>query len=260
MQGSDGTGAQVPSKGFAIDRRTVFKVSGGTIAAAVMGSAAALDVAAQETSMEEGFQFFTTGMARTVGAIAEQYWPTTDASPGAIEAGVVTYIDRALAGAYVDYQNMYRAGLVWLDAASQDNMEANFANLEPAQQLELLTGIFDETITDATAIVTAEQTGGVPVEPVATPMVDEGGAVEDDGKGGVIAGGSGPQTATLLGFLNVVRTHTMEGLFSDPVHGGNRDFAGWAAVGYPGPYIFYDAEQQQSFEPLNQPLQSIADL
>ena len=43
-------------------------------------------------------------------------------------------------------------------------------------------------------------------------------------------------------FFGLIRTHTLEGLFSDPVHGGNRDFVGWKAVGYPGPFYLISAE------------------
>ena len=35
-------------------------------------------------------------------------------------------------------------------------------------------------------------------------------------------------------FFNTLRTHTMEGMFADPVYGGNKDFAGWHLVGFPG--------------------------
>jgi gluconate 2-dehydrogenase gamma chain len=35
-------------------------------------------------------------------------------------------------------------------------------------------------------------------------------------------------------FFNTVRTHTMEGMFADPVYGGNKDFAGWRLIGFPG--------------------------
>lgn len=35
-------------------------------------------------------------------------------------------------------------------------------------------------------------------------------------------------------FFNMVRTHTIEGTFSDPYYGGNRDFIGWDMLGYPG--------------------------
>jgi gluconate 2-dehydrogenase gamma chain len=36
-------------------------------------------------------------------------------------------------------------------------------------------------------------------------------------------------------FFEAVRIHTVIGFLSDPVHGGNRDYAGWKAIGYPGP-------------------------
>jgi gluconate 2-dehydrogenase gamma chain len=260
MQGSQGAKRL---QDIAFDRRTALKISGGSVAAAVLGSAMVLDTAAQETSMEAGFTFLTTPMADTIGAIAEQYWPTTEASAGAIDAGVVTYIDRALAGPYSGFQNTYRVGLGWIDALSNEQFGANFVGLDAAQQLELLTAVFDESISYPAAPVEAMAspvaTAEVVSDMVATPEVDEGGAQVDDGKGTLINATAGTQAKTLLAFLNTVRAHTMEGLFSDPVHGGNRNFAGWIAVGYPGPYVYYDEAQQQSFEPLDQPLQSIAD-
>ena len=36
------------------------------------------------------------------------------------------------------------------------------------------------------------------------------------------------------GFFNMVRSHTIEGMFSDPYYGGNRDFIGWDLLRYPG--------------------------
>jgi gluconate 2-dehydrogenase gamma chain len=35
-------------------------------------------------------------------------------------------------------------------------------------------------------------------------------------------------------FFITLRTHTMEGMFADPVYGGNKDFSGWRLVGFPG--------------------------
>ena len=35
-------------------------------------------------------------------------------------------------------------------------------------------------------------------------------------------------------FFELVRTHTVQGTFSDPAHGGNADFIGWRMLGYPG--------------------------
>jgi gluconate 2-dehydrogenase gamma chain len=43
-----------------------------------------------------------------------------------------------------------------------------------------------------------------------------------------------------------VRTHTMEGLFADPVYGGNKDFAGWVLVGFPGAQPLFSPADLQS--------------
>jgi gluconate 2-dehydrogenase gamma chain len=51
-------------------------------------------------------------------------------------------------------------------------------------------------------------------------------------------------------FFNVLRTHTMEGMFADPLYGGNKDFAGWRLVGFPGAQAIFtpmDLQSKQEF-------------
>jgi gluconate 2-dehydrogenase gamma chain len=36
------------------------------------------------------------------------------------------------------------------------------------------------------------------------------------------------------GFFNLVRRHTIDGTFSDPYYGGNKNFVGWDMLSYPG--------------------------
>jgi gluconate 2-dehydrogenase gamma chain len=51
-------------------------------------------------------------------------------------------------------------------------------------------------------------------------------------------------------FFNTIRTHTMEGMFADPVYGGNKDFAGWRLVGFPGAQAIFtptDLQNRQAF-------------
>lgn len=51
-------------------------------------------------------------------------------------------------------------------------------------------------------------------------------------------------------FFETVRTHTIEGLFADPIYGGNKDFAGWRLVGFPGGQAVYtstDLQNTQAF-------------
>ena len=49
-------------------------------------------------------------------------------------------------------------------------------------------------------------------------------------------------------FFNTVRTHTMEGMFADPVYGGNKDFAGWVLIGFPGAQPLFSPADMQSKE------------
>jgi len=46
-------------------------------------------------------------------------------------------------------------------------------------------------------------------------------------------------------FFELVRRHTLEGMFGDPSYGGNANFAGWDLIGYPGPKMFVSAEMQK---------------
>jgi gluconate 2-dehydrogenase gamma chain len=46
-------------------------------------------------------------------------------------------------------------------------------------------------------------------------------------------------------FFNLVRTHTIQGTFSDPFYGGNENFIGWDLIGYPGARLVVSANQQR---------------
>jgi Gluconate 2-dehydrogenase subunit 3 len=49
-------------------------------------------------------------------------------------------------------------------------------------------------------------------------------------------------------FFNTVRMHTMEGMFADPIYGGNKDFAGWRLIGFPGGQPAFSLEDMHSKE------------
>ena len=46
-------------------------------------------------------------------------------------------------------------------------------------------------------------------------------------------------------FFNLVRSHTIQGMFCDPAYGGNADFVGWQLIGYPGVRTAVTADQQR---------------
>ncbi len=46
-------------------------------------------------------------------------------------------------------------------------------------------------------------------------------------------------------FFNRLRTLTLEGTFGDPYYGGNKAFAGWDLIGYPGPRLAVSPDEQK---------------
>jgi gluconate 2-dehydrogenase gamma chain len=57
-----------------------------------------------------------------------------------------------------------------------------------------------------------------------------------------VASGFAPDAST---FFNLVRTHTIQGTFSDPYYGGNANFVGWDLIGYPGVRLAVTANDQR---------------
>jgi gluconate 2-dehydrogenase gamma chain len=139
----------------------------------------------------------------TVAAFAERIMPGAPGKPGATDAGVLNYIDLALAGAYSDQQDFYRRGLASLNGYCRATYNAPFVKLDAAKQ---------------DAVITALETGKA----------------------------TGFTWPSAQAFFNTVRTHTMEGMFADPVYGGNKDFAGWVLVGFPGAQPLFSPADMQS--------------
>ncbi len=46
-------------------------------------------------------------------------------------------------------------------------------------------------------------------------------------------------------FFNRARRLTLEGMFGDPYYGGNKNFAGWDLIHYPGPRLATSADDQK---------------
>ena len=61
------------------------------------------------------------------------------------------------------------------------------------------------------------------------------------------------------GFFDMLLNDTYEGMFADPLYGGNRDFAGWKLVGYPGAQRSYTPEELKH-GPNERTIQSLTDM
>ena len=85
----------------------------------------------------ERLHALTARQARFIDAIAERILPATD-TPGAIEAGAVFYIDRALAGPYPHLLSRYARGLRALNGHAKKQFGRAFEKLSDEQQDSLL--------------------------------------------------------------------------------------------------------------------------
>jgi gluconate 2-dehydrogenase gamma chain len=149
--------------------------------------------------------FLNADDAATVAAFTERLMPGASGKPGALDAGVLNYIDLALAGAYSHLQDFYRRGLNSLEAYCQKTYKASFVTLGAARQDDVIRAL------------------------------ESGKAAE--------FGWPRPQA-----FFNTLRTHTIEGMFSDPIYGGNKEFAGWRLIGFPGAIPVFTTEDMLSKE------------
>lgn len=157
-------------------------------------------VHAQAGTIKFPLRFFTEDEALTVAAAAARIFPSDESGPGAHEAGVVIYIDRQLASAYG--RDHYRY--------TQPPFEAGVPE-QGWQGKETPREIYRSGIAALQGfhLLSAAGQDARLKEVAHTP------------------------------FFALLRTHTIEGMFCDPMHGGNRDLIGWQLLGFPGPHMSY---------------------
>ena len=167
-------------------------------------------------------RFFTAAEARTVTAACERIFPRDENGPGATDAGVVVYIDRQLAGPYG--RDAYRYTRPPFGASTPEHGYQGAENPRQIYRnaLRELAGFTELSTADQIAkLTTIEQTP----------------------------------------FFALLRAHTIEGMFCDPMHGGNEHLAGWKMVGFPGPLMDYrahiDAHHGVAWRPAPKSLQQV---
>lgn len=151
----------------------------------------------------------------TLRAVVGRLIPTDELGPGADEAGAHIYIDQALAGPDAAALPLYQAGLAALDTASG---EGGFASSDAATQDEVLRLFETGRAGDATPAINAT--------PVTNPQIMQTIEIPE-------------------GFFSLLLEQTRQGMFGDPVYGGNLNFTGWDLIGYPGIKLLWTEEEQE---------------
>lgn len=169
--------------------------------------------------------FFSQEEASFVEAAVARLIPTDASRPGAIEADVPTYLDRQLAGAWGAGERLYRSG-PWTRGTPSQGYQLPFT---PAELFRTAAG-------GLTRLVAAE--AGRSFADLAPDQQDawlrrlEKGEFELNGVPSDL-------------FFALLWGGTVEGFFSDPVYGGNRDMVAWRMIGFPGAYAsYYDLVDQ----------------
>lgn len=168
--------------------------------------------AAASANPAPAFEVLTPEQAKEIEAISSVIIPS-DELPGAREAGVVYFIDRALKTFAEDARPAYEQGLGDLNRMAGEMFPGveRFSAATPAQQEKLFARLEEES-----------QTG---------------------------RGTSRRRfTSSGMNFADTIWFHTLAGFLVDPEGGGNRDYAGWKVIGrdsahsFSPPFGFYDRD------------------
>ena len=91
------------------------------------------------------FEFFTATEAADVAAIAAQILPSED-GPGANEAGVIYFIDRALATFEADKQGVYRKGMAKIQGIAARPKHQQFQLVRSIEKSEFFEAVRTHTV------------------------------------------------------------------------------------------------------------------
>ena len=169
---------------------------------------------AKDKRLRIPLRFFMEEEALIVAAAISRIFPTDQSGPGAPEAGVVIYIDRQLAGPYGRDRYRYTQG-PFEDGPPELGYQGKATPREVYREgIKNLKG-FDR-------------------------LAPEGQDTR-------------LQKIESSRFFFLLRQHTIEGMFSDPIHGGNINMIGWQLIGFPGPrmsnYDDIDKHFGEAFRP-----------
>jgi gluconate 2-dehydrogenase gamma chain len=190
--------------------------------------------------IEHAWRFFNGNEVRAVEAAVARIIPTDDTGPGAREASVASFIDLQLAGAWGDGAQLYRHP-PFLPGTPQQGYQLAFT---PAEMFRLGFAKLDESARKADSVAFADLTA---------QQQDELLALAEQGK---LDFGPLPSAVFFGALLDIV----MEGFFSDPIYGGNREKIGWKLVGFPGVHASYANDIERHGVAWTRPSASIGDV
>ncbi|MCR8635805.1 gluconate 2-dehydrogenase subunit 3 family protein [Paenibacillus radicis (ex Xue et al. 2023)] len=212
--------------GTAIGGAVVGGVIGGAIAGgfrknpAVPAPAPTPGTAAQTADFNQAPMYFNQLQLQITEAAAERIYPKDDIGPGAAELGVAFFIDHQMASPWGINAREYRIGPFIKGEVTQGDYQIIQRNelftmglqaMEEASKKKYTKSFVDLSDEEKDAILTSLEKGEIQV-------------IND---------------VTGKTFFNLLRRVTLEGVYSDPVYGGNKNMMGWKMRKYPGNQMVY---------------------
>jgi gluconate 2-dehydrogenase gamma chain len=192
------------------------------IPAATLMSAASPPAAAKVARVAEPvkttYLFFNAEEVLFIEAACERLIPADESGPGALSAGVPNYLDKQLGGAWGAGERLYRSG-PWRAGTPSQGYQLPFT---PAE-------LFHASLRAINRDCAAQ----------GTPFHQMPGEAQDTCLRSLESGARDLDGVPSAVFFAILLKMTVEGFFSDPVYGGNRDMVAWRMIGFPGAYADY---------------------
>lgn len=186
----------------------------GAAGLAAMTPGAALSQNPYAALDDRPWAYLTPDEARFLAALADVLIPEDD-FPSATQAGVVDFIDLQLAGPYGKGAGLYLQG-PFREGTPEQGYQA------PHPPAALIRN----------GIARLEGSGARLVD-LDTAEREEFAGRLSEGEGFDL--GDVPASTLFDEIWSLVK----EGYFADPIYGGNKDYAGWRMVGFPGAHAYY---------------------
>lgn len=183
----------------------------------------------------EALMYLTQNQFQITEAAAERIYPEDDNGPGAKKLGVAYFIDHQLAGSWGINARDYMLGPFYEAEAEQGYQLAFKRNELFTLGLAALEDYSKSNQQNSfTALEAAKQ------DEVLTAFAEDKAEIK------------GLPAST---FFSLLRQLTLEGVYSDPLYGGNKNMDGWRMRNYPGNQYSYinDIEKDEfvKIEPLS---------
>ncbi|HEY8878760.1 MAG TPA: gluconate 2-dehydrogenase subunit 3 family protein [Roseateles sp.] len=185
-----------------LQRRIFLTVSGG---AALVPALAQPPGPASGPATPEPYRFFNREEAAVMEAAVQRLIPPDELGPSAMEAGVVSFIDRQLAGAWGAGERLYRGG-PWNTGLPTQGYQLPFT---PAELFRTALRGLQADLQRRNQPAFAQMGG--PAQDACLSALQKGG-IDLDGVPSQV-------------FFESLLAMTIEGYFGDPVYGGNRGLA-----------------------------------